>query len=320
MNYNLHNNFRKSFLSIEMTEAEKNVMKKNLHALILGTEIPVHTTIHPLRSFNYYLQRTVTFGAMGMLVLGILSQPASASSLPGEILYPVKLAHEEIVSATKINIESKVSYETKRTEKRIKEATKLIEKNEFSKENQKTLSESIEKHNKRIQENIAKVTEQDPLIALELSTQAGDTIEKNINELKKVIAQASDTESSLAAIQKPVEEPVSVMNTLLPLDNNAHSGEIIPVVFSDDLENTIPVTVSNYSTENIILSSANSEGELSQNTKEFKDILINKLESDLTDITTNNEVLLSHMVDTIITPNESESHTTVIEKNSQKKF
>jgi hypothetical protein len=311
MNHNPNDKFRKSFLSISMTDSEKSAMKEKLRVFTIGSvqDAPISS---PYVSWGFYLQRTLSIGAMSLAVLGILSQPASAKALPGELLYPVKIAHEEIVAVTKFDSESKIKYETVRTERRIEEATQLIQEENLTAENQIIIAKSIKKHTKKIKDTITEITEQDPLVALELNSQLQETLIAKTTELKDaiiehpieetaspeviVLAQALNDELNQESVQGLTSETTNAADTLLAAaDTSASINELFDIILGTD---TVSEELSPEEVQATDTAIASLQGTLEASPA----LLVSVLEQGIQDTVVAKESFENNVVETVITP------------------
>ena len=206
MNKNNIDKLIHSLSSVKMTVQEKTTMHQELLAFTRSYSIPspytpLITTVH----------RSLTFALVAILAIGSISKPASAKALPGELLYPVKIIHEEIEAATKNTSEKKISHEIKRAEKRIHEAAELAERKILDTEAQAEISKNLEKHTNKAKQEIQIVKKDNPLLALELNTQLEESIKSNVATLKKTVDKIEE-ETELPSTDKETQTENEVVD------------------------------------------------------------------------------------------------------------
>lgn len=174
--------FIEQLRSLRMTSNEKSKMRMYLASLS-----------HASKPSPYYhqlltsLRRGSAIAMIVILSIGSVTNIVSGEALPGEILYSVKITHEEIKQAVTFGPVKKTNYEIKRTEKRIQEATRLVQKERLDDTRQVRISTSIKEQIEDIQKGIQKIKTTDPEKARELHTILKSTIETNSHLLKEMI-------------------------------------------------------------------------------------------------------------------------------------
>jgi len=209
------NNLIDNLMSIKMSDSEKETIQKNLLAFTHTYQSSQKSPYAPL-VFSFH--RIFSIAVIAVLVVGSISQPASAGALPGEFLYPVKIIHEEIRAVTKQSPEKKISYEIKRAEKRIQEAAELSSRDKLDDAEQVIIAQNIQKHTDKAQETIQEIKIQDPQKALELNNQLMVSLEENVQKLKDVTSK----EEHLAIALTSVEEEI------VSADVSAFSATMVP--------------------------------------------------------------------------------------------
>jgi len=203
MNNNDHlDKFISEIESIKMTLNEKNEMRDHL------TSFAMHYTpiVSPYHKTILIMRRSLAIAFVAILSVGSLSNVASGNALPNDILYPVKIAHEEFKLATTVDTKKKISYEIRRTEKRIQEATELATQNDLDSETQTEIAETIKKQANKVKERIEEVKEDNPEEALILNAEFKSTIKINAEALKQV--------STSIEQQKVEPEPDEIIETV----------------------------------------------------------------------------------------------------------
>lgn len=200
-------------MAIKMSESEKDTMQKNLLAFTRSYQPSVVSPYAPL-VFSFH--RIFSIAVVAVLIVGSISQPASARALPGEFLYPVKIIHEEIKAVTKQSPEKKISYEIARAEMRIQEATELSSRNELNDAEQVIIAQNIQKHTDKAQETIQEIKDEDPQKALALNAQLKTSLEENVQKLKDVSNQGNHLAIALRSDEEElVSDEISTFSTAM---------------------------------------------------------------------------------------------------------
>ncbi len=180
-------NFIRDFDTIRMTQQEKKDMRNNL---VLFTTSYISK---PSPYFKYisFFKKTIAVTLVILLIVSI-SKTASAKSLPGELLYNVKIIHEEIESAIINQPEKKVNFEIERTKTRIQEAVTLVKNNNLDKVKQEKIAKNIKKHVKNVSEDINSIKKKDPEKALVLNSNLKTTLKVNSKALEKAVKETEN--------------------------------------------------------------------------------------------------------------------------------
>lgn len=160
----------KKLKDIRMTDAERATLTKNVVAFIERTPVGVphqtrkvsSRTLSPYASqFSFAnLVRSAAFIVVGMIIGGGALASASASSLPGDLLYPTKVHfNEEVVAALQITPDAKIAYETARVEARIAEAEALVQEDAMDETKEETFATTVDTHIAVLDAHIAKLPE-----------------------------------------------------------------------------------------------------------------------------------------------------------------
>jgi hypothetical protein len=177
--------------NIKMTSTEKSKLRQSLLSFAIQQDYKQQQIASLVSPFKLIFKKSLAFAFIGVLTLGSLTQVGAAYSLPGDVLYPVKIAQEEVVLKVQRNDEEKINYQIKRTEKRIQEATSLAQKGDIDIEIEKKIAENIQKQTQEVHNHISKIQESNPEKALAFNTEFKSTIKVNSEILKKVSGKKS---------------------------------------------------------------------------------------------------------------------------------
>ena len=246
MNNNDHlDKFISQIESIKMTLKEKNEMRDALASFAVSYK-PV---VSPYHHITLVFRRSLAIAFVAIISIGSLSNIASGQALPGQALYPVKIAHEEIKLATTLDTKKKISYEIRRTEKRIQEATELATQNDLDSEKQTEIAGEIKKQTTKVKQHIDEIKEKSPEDALVLNAELKSTIKINAEALKQVSTSIEKKKKTISEDTKdiPLEEvnkdqapvEISLMKEVVSEDTNEDEYESIEVSFAEDLLESI---------------------------------------------------------------------------------
>lgn len=227
-NNNQFEKFIRDLNGIRMSDDQKNEMRSNLESFTSNYELK---TMRSPYQFAMMFRRPLAIALIVLLAMGS-TKPASASALPGEILYPVKIIHEEIEAATKTTPEKKANFKIEQTEKRIQEAIKLADDEKLDSKTQNQLAANIKTYTEDIAVEIKEIKQEDPQKALEITADLKTTLKSNSGALKKITTSKKEKQVSKKTKEsKPeiveVQTKEEVLETITKEEN---------VIESDDLE------------------------------------------------------------------------------------
>jgi hypothetical protein len=220
--------------SIKMTLNEKNEMRNHLTSFAMNY-VP---TVSPYHKTMLLMRRSLAVAFVAILSVGSLSNVVSGQALPGDTLYPVKIAHEEIKLATTVDTKKKISYEIRRTEKRIQEATKLASQNDLDSETQTEIAETIKKQANKVKVHIREVKEDNPEEALVLNAELKSTIKINAEALKQVSTTIEQQE--VVAIEKEIAEVEEILPEDETLEDSLINEDTETVLVIEDTKEIAP--------------------------------------------------------------------------------
>ncbi len=206
--------FSKDAQRISMTDAENNRLQKAISAFVVSNPVRVKETMHhkgqfslesireSIVSFLSPLRPMPVIAAIAALFVsfGGVSY-AAESTVPGDLLYPVKIhVNENVSAAFHVSSESKADFYADLAEERAEEAQKLAAEGRLNAEARaelaKNFSLSLEKAQKRIQEVSA---EGDTQAALELSSRLEGQLEGYALALRALSDTGMEADASAEA-------------------------------------------------------------------------------------------------------------------------
>lgn len=179
---------------VKLSKPEKAELRANLLVRVGIAERPVMQ-----RSIINFLKPMPIFALfLAVALLGGGVSFAAEGSLPGDVLYPVKLkVNEEVKAAVSLSAEAKANWEAKRAERRLEEAEKLAASGKLDAETRAKIESNFEKHAARVQERIATLeTRSDVRAAADVSSK----LETSLRAHGKILRKFADAESSAAKV------------------------------------------------------------------------------------------------------------------------
>jgi len=144
-----------------------------------------------LSSYSFLRNKRVLISAFVilLLILGGGTSYAAEQTLPGDILYPVKVNfNEKIASMRAITPEAKAKFNTKIIKKRLEEADKLAFNNKLNEVNKEKITKGLEKASNGLDKNLLKLIDKKDF--------------KNISDINSIL------KISLDGYKKSLEEKV----------------------------------------------------------------------------------------------------------------
>jgi hypothetical protein len=193
-----NNNIEKDIQSIKDIALESTI-KKALRARLLRYAKNNPTVAKPIPSPFWYLAFSrryvyVLGSVAGVFILSFGTALVSANTVPGDLLYPVKVNIVEPVKDTfAITASQKASRESKKVIERIKEAEKLTEEGNFTSEHKEEIEKKIEQHISNFKQENSKVESggksKDAFIS---NKKLEDSIDTHIQKLQSIEKKSSD--------------------------------------------------------------------------------------------------------------------------------
>ena len=150
--------------------------------------------------------KSMTHPAPIMLIAAVLISGgvsyAAEGSLPGDLLYPVKLGvNEEVGAWAAFSAESSAHWEVKRAERRLEEAETLAAQGNLDVNVSAAIEEKFERHAAKVKDRINKFeAKQDFKAAVDV----GSNFEASLKAHEKILDKLSQKESKLKLIRERV--------------------------------------------------------------------------------------------------------------------
>lgn len=144
--------FFKQLKKEQLSKQEKEIMKNGLYLFMEKNPIasPANETPSRIDFFAVFKthHRFAFVGATLVIILLVMSGTAYAAeeSLPGDLLYPIKInVTEKVRTALIKNPERLATWEAKKTERRLEEIEKITARGNFDQEKQEQLEDNLSK-------------------------------------------------------------------------------------------------------------------------------------------------------------------------------
>lgn len=199
---------KKQSATVRLRAAEKRELKERLVAYMEYHPLPQTMAVPPaterLQSEPFSLLNLNTFEIRSLLgtfaVLLLIFVPVVAErSVPGDVLYPVKVNfNEEIRSSLSTSPYAKVEWETERLNRRIAEARLLASEGKLTEEAEADVAAAVKEHSDAAQKGIAELREsdQDEAAIAEIAFESALIVQSEVleKELAKEVAANVGTE------------------------------------------------------------------------------------------------------------------------------
>lgn len=193
--------------TIHLSEQEKGSLRLRVLDYMRSNPAPVKSGFAMVKYFS-----TASLSLVIILGFGSLITSASQQSLPGQLLYPVKRATEQVAVKTIISPEGKINYSLSLIEKRYSETNQLLAQQSLNDQTESAITTDIQTHIADIQNQTETIAQTNPAEALSYNTKLAQALktntqvflavsEKNQSIKKQPIAPKDHTKIVLAAYE-----------------------------------------------------------------------------------------------------------------------
>jgi hypothetical protein len=169
------NNLHQEAQKLRMTPAEKSAMKMRVFGVPAASSAP-----SPYFFFNYQFINARVLAPLAVLIVvfaGAGTAAAAEGSLPGDLLYPVKVSVNETVEiALATTPVARAEVSQKLAERRVEEAEVLAVRGELTAQTGQALAANFEEHAQSAQALADEVETRDPATARELRTKLDSSL------------------------------------------------------------------------------------------------------------------------------------------------
>lgn len=155
---------------IRLTTIQKHQLRERLLSYMAYHPLPEALKAHPAAGFFSYAEFTFfiqswrgrTGAVLAALVLAVGIPAVAERSVPGDILYPVKVrVNEEVLAQLSLSPYEKLEWETRRVERRIAEARLLAKEGKLTEEVEAQITETVKEHTASAEKELATLRESD---------------------------------------------------------------------------------------------------------------------------------------------------------------
>lgn len=193
--------------------------KKSMYSDITSSVVSPYANQSPLLGL---FSKKITWSVALCLVVIYTTNQVSASALPGDLSYPIKIAREEVILITKPTPAKKADYLIKRIETRIAEKTTLIETNQLKKEDSLVVDNLIAKTTEQFNTQITDIKTEDSVIALDYQNTMTAILDSHSETLLATSSEEISSTVAVLALEKQQEHASQIKteleNTVLDID------------------------------------------------------------------------------------------------------
>lgn len=171
-------NLKQEAYKLRMTPEEKLAMK----ASVFGAPAPASIAAQPSSYFQFnfqFLHTRVLVPAFAVVLVfgGVGTAAAAQGTLPGDLLYPVKLSvNEGVELALATSPKARAEVSAKLAERRVEEAETLAAQGKLNAAVGEELAANFEEHAQNADEQVDAIEAQDPVAAVELRTKLDSSL------------------------------------------------------------------------------------------------------------------------------------------------
>ena len=234
------NNLINQMRNEKMTDAEKAAIWFKVETFAKNNPAgSFKSAKSPYFSKQHFFTMGKVFATSFLLVVfgfGGLSY-SSASSLPGDLLYSVKInVNEKIEEKLTFTPEKKIVLRKKRIETRLTEVESLIKENKVTKENREIVEKNIKVEKEKIENELKQIQEQNPEVAIAAKTEIENSIKDHQEKIDSLIQEKINSEIT--------DDPtISTENT--SSENTAGNQETINTNATENVNTNINTEINN---------------------------------------------------------------------------
>ena len=216
---------------ITMTDTEKNQI---LQSVLISSVAPKQPIKSPWATYSFSsmirTHRVASYIVACSLILilggqGIVS--ASGDSLPGDILYPIKVkVVERVNSALKSSPEAKAKYESSLATTRLEEAETLAVQNRLDDKKEKELNDLLSDHTKALDQALAKIDQ----------TKSGDEVDDIVTNFQAGMNAHAQVLDIIHEPQNPSDDSKDDIEKIKISRNARKNGENVRNTFKKEEE------------------------------------------------------------------------------------
>lgn len=198
MKYRLRQ-LKKATRDVKLEVSERDCLRKEMVSFMAERPVIVPTPEVGFSAISVVWQRRLAIGAAifaAVILSGGSVVLAAEQTIPGDILYPVKVRiSEPLQGVLKRSVEEKAAWEIERTNRRLKEAAQLAATDKLSPDISAMVTEEVSVQTQRTQASLEKLSEKtEKRAAFEATLEA--TLEVHTEQLRKATTNDAHTTST----------------------------------------------------------------------------------------------------------------------------
>lgn len=240
---NITKQLKKATKDIRLSNTEKasikNALISNMEANPVRFEEVERHQLHkaygipsPFLNNNFRNKKTMPILALlGLLMSGSAASFAAENTVPGDMLYPVKIhVNENVMSAVAVTPKAQAELDVKLVDRRLQEVEKLATTGNVSEEAQKNAVDNLKKFTDRAKENVTKFEdENDTEDAVLTSTQLANLFKAHESIIASLNTVATSTSTSVS----------TATSTATTTNATASTTPTVPTVNADMLKDLL---------------------------------------------------------------------------------
>jgi hypothetical protein len=145
-------NFIDNAKNIKMSGQERVMIRAKMASLPIPSPFPVTKSPYFSGSHFWTLGKALVAACLIVVLGGGSLSYAAENTLPGDLLYPMKVSfNEEVIGAMKFTPEAKIVWQGKRVERRLSEIEALKGKNRLDENRKNQIETNLNKHERDIE-------------------------------------------------------------------------------------------------------------------------------------------------------------------------
>lgn len=198
---------------IGLSREENSVIKQSVYDFVSKHPAGPGINVRFGNASSIFLTRFSFVPSMAILLIAVILTGGGVAigaerSVPGDILYPVKLGvNEEVRGWLKVSDEAKADWEIRRTERRLKEVEDLVEAGDLDEETYEKIEANFDAHAKRVEERVEKFRNKENFHA---AASVSLNFETALKAHEKILSKMADREEKTGEKVKPIRAKVKV--------------------------------------------------------------------------------------------------------------
>lgn len=201
-----------------LSSVEKEEMKSELFHYVKANPVNIQYSIpSPFNIYNFRNKKSISALVLGGLLMGSSVSFAAENTVPGDVLFPVKIhVNEAVRGATAVTQKAKAEWEIRLVERRLEEVEKLAVVHNVPVEIRQIAEQNLEHYTERVKNRIAKF-ENDEDVEDALGTAL--LFSEVLNTHERTISELGDNDDDLA-----ISTSTSTYRITTSVDDMSHIG------------------------------------------------------------------------------------------------